>query len=317
MTTQSSATAPLPTARAALPWVTTAARLVLAGVLIVAGWSKMGAPALSIEAVKAYQLLPTAVAEIVGYVLPILEIVIGLLLVVGLLTRMAAIVTAVLMCAFIVGIASAWARGLNIDCGCFGGGGALPPGQKANYLPEILRDVGFLALAAWVAVRPPGRLRPRLRARPHTGGRGGPKPLPRRFRRRRRSRSARGTEPRKGRLMGNAARRATREKIRLQREQERKRERRRRQVTITLSVVGVVVLIVAMVAIWQSTRNRSEGYAGELAPISRTAEGDVVMAQPGVNAPVLDIYEDFQCPACKAFEETSGDTIKRSPPRAR
>ena len=158
MTTQSSATAPLPTARAALPWVTTAARLVLAGVLIVAGWSKMGAPALSIEAVKAYQLLPTAVAEIVGYVLPILEIVIGLLLVVGLLTRMAAIVTAVLMCAFIVGIASAWARGLNIDCGCFGGGGALPPGQKANYLPEILRDVGFLALAAWVAVRPPGRL---------------------------------------------------------------------------------------------------------------------------------------------------------------
>lgn len=111
--------------------------------------------------------------------------------------------------------------------------------------------------------------------------------------------------------MGNAARRATREKIRLQREQERKREQRRRQVTITLSVVGVVVLIVAMVAIWQSTRNRSEGYAGELAPISRTAEGDVVMARPGVNAPVLDIYEDFQCPACKMFEETSGDTIKR------
>ncbi|TQM75975.1 putative membrane protein YphA (DoxX/SURF4 family) [Thermopolyspora flexuosa] len=157
MTTQSSATAPLPLARVALPWVTTVARLVLAGVLIVAGWSKMGAPALSIQAVKAYELLPEAVAEIVGYVLPILEIVIGLLLVIGLLTRMAAIATAVLMLAFVIGIASAWARGLNIDCGCFGGGGALPPGQKANYLPEILRDVGFLALAAWVAVKPPGR----------------------------------------------------------------------------------------------------------------------------------------------------------------
>ncbi|WP_142259913.1 MauE/DoxX family redox-associated membrane protein [Thermopolyspora flexuosa] len=137
--------------------MTTVARLVLAGVLIVAGWSKMGAPALSIQAVKAYELLPEAVAEIVGYVLPILEIVIGLLLVIGLLTRMAAIATAVLMLAFVIGIASAWARGLNIDCGCFGGGGALPPGQKANYLPEILRDVGFLALAAWVAVKPPGR----------------------------------------------------------------------------------------------------------------------------------------------------------------
>jgi len=158
VTTESSAAVPLPRARIALPWVTTVARLVVAGVLIVAGWLKMGAPALSIKAVEAYELLPTAVAEIVGYVLPILEIVIGLLLVVGLLTRLAAIVAGLLMLAFVIGIASAWARGLNIDCGCFGGGGALPPGQRANYLPEILRDLGILALAAWVAVKPPGRL---------------------------------------------------------------------------------------------------------------------------------------------------------------
>jgi uncharacterized membrane protein YphA (DoxX/SURF4 family) len=158
VTTESSAPVPLPMVRVALPWVTTVARLVVAGVLIVAGWLKMGAPAISIKAVEAYELLPTAVAEIVGYVLPILEIVIGLLLVVGLLTRLAAIGGALLMLAFVIGIASAWARGLNIDCGCFGGGGALAPGQQANYLPEILRDLGIFALAAWVAVKPPGRL---------------------------------------------------------------------------------------------------------------------------------------------------------------
>jgi Protein-disulfide isomerase len=115
--------------------------------------------------------------------------------------------------------------------------------------------------------------------------------------------------------MGNAARkaerRATREKIRAQREQELRREQRRRQVTITLSVIGVLVLIVGIVALWQSTRNRSEVYAGELAPISRTGQGDVVMAKPGVEKPVLDIYEDFQCPYCKLFEESSGDTVKR------
>ena len=111
--------------------------------------------------------------------------------------------------------------------------------------------------------------------------------------------------------MGNAARKATREKARLQREQERKREQRRRQVTITLSVIGAVALVVALVALWQSTRNRSEAYAGQLAPISRQADGDVVMAKAGVNAPVLDIYEDFQCPFCKTFEGNSGDTVKR------
>ncbi len=111
--------------------------------------------------------------------------------------------------------------------------------------------------------------------------------------------------------MGKAARESAREKVRAQRELERKREQRKRQVMITLSVLGVVVLIVAAVAIWQSSRNRSESYAGPTAPISRESNGDVVMAKAGVTAPVLDIYEDFQCPYCKTFEETSGPTIKK------
>src|SRR4051794_4135676 len=107
------------TALAAIPWVTTVARFVLAGVLIVAGWLKIGTPALSVQAVKAYELLPDGVATAVGYGLPILEIVVGVLLVAGLLTRPAAVVGGLLMVAFIIGIASAWARGLRIECGCF------------------------------------------------------------------------------------------------------------------------------------------------------------------------------------------------------
>jgi hypothetical protein len=55
--------------------------------------------------------------------------------------------------AFIAAIAQAWARGLAIDCGCFGGGGSVAPGQTA-YPQEILRDVGFLVLAGWLMVRP-------------------------------------------------------------------------------------------------------------------------------------------------------------------
>ena len=53
-------------ARTAIPWVTTLARYVLAGVLIAAGWLKIGTPALSVEAVKAYRLLPEGVATAVG-----------------------------------------------------------------------------------------------------------------------------------------------------------------------------------------------------------------------------------------------------------
>ncbi len=141
----------------ALPWVTTVSRLVLAGVLIVAGWGKIGTPVLSVQAVEAYELLPESLATAVGYGLPILEIVVGVLLVVGLLTRAAGVISALLMLAFVIGIASAWARGLRIDCGCFGGGGQLAAGVEPDYLIDILRDLGLFGLGVLVAWFPPGR----------------------------------------------------------------------------------------------------------------------------------------------------------------
>ena len=138
-------------------WITTAARLVLGGVLIVAGALKIGAPALSVQAVRAYQLLPEPVVTVVGYGLPVAEIIIGLLLVIGFFTRIAAVAAGLLMLAFVIGIASAWARGLRIDCGCFGGGGELAPGEDPGYLWELLRDFGLVLCAAWIAIKPPGR----------------------------------------------------------------------------------------------------------------------------------------------------------------
>ena len=57
------------------------------------------------------------------------------------------------MLAFIIGIISAWARGLSIDCGCFGGGGTIDA-AKTQYLPDLLRDTGLVACALWLVVRP-------------------------------------------------------------------------------------------------------------------------------------------------------------------
>lgn len=144
-------------AKPALSWVTTAARVVLAAVLIVAGALKIGAPALSVQAVRAYQLLPESAAQVVGYGLPVVEIITGLLLLVGLFTRVVGVIGGLLMVAFVIGIASAWARGLRIDCGCFGGDGTLAAGQEPHYFWELLRDAGLLACAAWIVVRPESR----------------------------------------------------------------------------------------------------------------------------------------------------------------
>jgi hypothetical protein len=77
------------------------------------------------------------------------EIGIGILLILGAAIRVSSILGAFLMFIFIIGISQAWARGLSIDCGCFGGGGQVEPGT-ANYLPEILRDLGLALLGIYL-----------------------------------------------------------------------------------------------------------------------------------------------------------------------
>ena len=135
------------------PWVSLAARLVLGGVMLVAGALKVSDPEAATQAVRAYELLPDGFDSIVGLLLPFLEIAIGLLLIVGYGVRLAAVAAGVFMVVFIAAVSSAWARGLAIDCGCFGGGGQVAPGQT-KYLQEILRDVGLLVLAGWLFLKP-------------------------------------------------------------------------------------------------------------------------------------------------------------------
>lgn len=130
-------------------WLGTVVRLIVGGVWILAGGLKLADPYESVQAVRAYDLLPEAIVPTVGHLLPILEIVIGVLLVVGLLTRASAAVSALLFIAFIIGIASVWARGIEIECGCFGGGGA-KEGAAAAYPFEIARDLALLLASLYL-----------------------------------------------------------------------------------------------------------------------------------------------------------------------
>jgi uncharacterized membrane protein YphA (DoxX/SURF4 family) len=142
---------------AAGPWLATAARLVLGGVFLVAGALKIPDPAAAVRAVRAYRLLPEPAVAPVAFGLPVIEIAVGLALVVGVFVRTAAIAAAVLLVVFLVGIGSAWARGLQIDCGCFGQGGTVAARDTA-YPTEVLRDLALLLLALALAWRPASRL---------------------------------------------------------------------------------------------------------------------------------------------------------------
>lgn len=131
----------------------TLARFGLAAVWLVSGGLKAADPEQTYLAVAAFDALPSGLVSPAATTLPFLELALGVLLVAGIGTRAVAIASAALLLVFIAGVAQAWARGLAIDCGCFGGGGAVAPGET-RYPQEIARDTAFLLLAAWLVIRP-------------------------------------------------------------------------------------------------------------------------------------------------------------------
>ena len=119
-------------------------RLLLGGVFLWAGAVKaLDVPAFAGQ-VAAYQLLPYAWNYLVAGALPYVELLAGALLVCNLRVKPAALLTALLNGAFIVVLLSVLARGLDIDCGCFGADAGTTP------LQALGRDLVLLALAVAV-----------------------------------------------------------------------------------------------------------------------------------------------------------------------
>ena len=92
-----------------------------------------------------YQLVP-AVAPYLAPMLPVVELVVGVALVIATVAwrRAAALAALGLFAAFTVAVASAYFRGINIDCGCFGTGGG--PITALT----LARNLGLMAAAAAV-----------------------------------------------------------------------------------------------------------------------------------------------------------------------
>jgi protein-disulfide isomerase len=112
-----------------------------------------------------------------------------------------------------------------------------------------------------------------------------------------------------------ARRRSARERLAEERRRQAQTAARRRALLITLSGLAVLALVVGITVFVTSKKEartqRATAYTGPLAPVSRGTDGSITMAKAGVTAPLLEIFEDFQCPICKDFENGSGSTIKR------
>jgi uncharacterized membrane protein YphA (DoxX/SURF4 family) len=141
------------------PWASLIARLILGGTLLAAGWIKLFNSYEAKASVRAYEILPVSLANLLGTFLPSFEIAIAILLIVGIWTKRIALTATILMVIFVIAIAQAWARGLPINCGCFGNGGVTADGKVNNwtYFSEILRDLGLILCGIYIYLKPIGK----------------------------------------------------------------------------------------------------------------------------------------------------------------
>lgn len=116
-------------------------RLAVGGVFIVASLDKLAHPAAFAQAIYNYHLAPLWALHPFALLLPMVEIVCGAALVLGVARRGAALVLGLLTVVFIVAIAAALLRGLDISCGCFH-----TDGGHAVGLSLLLRDLGLVLL---------------------------------------------------------------------------------------------------------------------------------------------------------------------------
>jgi uncharacterized membrane protein YphA (DoxX/SURF4 family) len=121
------------------PVIQVLARLALAAVFLWAAIPKIGDPAVFARDIANYRLLPGALVHPLAVTLPWIEIVAATLLVLGLWTRAAALVCTGLLFVFSVALAAAVARGLDIECGCFG----KAEGSRVGWA-DVARDALFL-----------------------------------------------------------------------------------------------------------------------------------------------------------------------------
>jgi uncharacterized membrane protein YphA (DoxX/SURF4 family) len=129
------------------------ARVLVGGVFIVAGASKIGNAAYFAAQIAAFGIVPQPLVAPMALLLPFLEVLLGGYLVIGLYARLAGWIAAIQLLIFAAAIASAVMRGLSLSCGCFG-----PNDQTVTSWPEAGRDVALALVAVFVALRGPGML---------------------------------------------------------------------------------------------------------------------------------------------------------------
>ncbi len=131
--------------------VTCIIRVLLGALFVFAGAEKIGHFGDLAASIAGFRILPQPVIGPLAVLLPFFELGLGLYLLVGLFTRAAATIAAVLLTVYAGAIASAVLRHIPANCGCFG-----PQDTASADWPHVAADLGLAVVCALLAWRAPG-----------------------------------------------------------------------------------------------------------------------------------------------------------------
>jgi putative oxidoreductase len=131
------------------PRVVLVAQIWIGLVFLAAALGKIGDPATFAKQIHYFRLLPGGFENTIAIMLPWIELIAALSLLLRAHPRSGGLVTAGLMGLFVVVVAIALARRLDIECGCFGTSDAGRVGAA-----KLLENFGLLALAAIASLKP-------------------------------------------------------------------------------------------------------------------------------------------------------------------
>jgi len=119
-------------------------RLILTGVFVMAALPKIQDPVAFANSVVAFRIIDSGLSSWVALLLPWLELVLGLGMLMPFIRQTSCALIGLLLLIFIGLHISAWVRGLDLSCGCFG---TAADAAASDYRWLILRNVLLLGMA--------------------------------------------------------------------------------------------------------------------------------------------------------------------------
>ncbi|MGK0309706.1 MAG: putative membrane protein YphA (DoxX/SURF4 family) [Lentimonas sp.] len=126
-------------------------RLALTGIFVMAALPKIKDPVAFATSVNAFQVVGPELSNWIALFLPWLELILGIGILLPQIRSSSGILIAALLVVFIGLHTSAWMRGLEISCGCFGTESAKE--SATNYLWLIARNTMLLAVCILVILK--------------------------------------------------------------------------------------------------------------------------------------------------------------------